>query len=164
MGNQGTASNGFRAGVELIRSGILGPIKELLVWTNRPIWDQGMPRPKGTPGIPNHIRWHEFLGPAHDRPYHPSYHPFGCRGWPDFGAGALGERACHTMNVAVMALGLFDPESIEVVDTSGIVDQASYPLWSIIRWRFGPRNGRGPLTVTWYDGGEKLPEDRRSYQ
>ena len=36
MGNQGTAENGFREGVELIRSGILGPIKDIYVWTNRP--------------------------------------------------------------------------------------------------------------------------------
>ena len=164
MGNQGTASNGLRSGVELIRSGVLGPIKELLVWTDRPIWDQGMRRPKQTPGIPNHIHWYEFLGPAHDRPYHPSYQPFGWRGWLDFGTGALGDMACHTMNVAVMALELFDPESIEVVDTSGIVDKESYPVWSIIRWRFGPRNGRGPMTLTWYDGGEKLPEDKKSYK
>ena len=71
MGNQGTADNGFRSGVELLRSGVLGPIKEILVWTNRPIWPQGMPRPKDTPGIPNNVRWYEFLGPAHDRPYHP---------------------------------------------------------------------------------------------
>jgi predicted dehydrogenase len=123
-----------------------------------------MRRPKETPGIPNHIHWYEFLGPAHDRPYHPSYQPFGWRGWLDFGTGALGDMACHTMNVAVMALELFDPESIEIVDTSGIVDKESYPVWSIIRWRFGPRNGRGPMTLTWYDGGEKLPEDKKSYK
>ena len=52
MGNQGTAENGFREGVELIRSGVLGPIKEIHVWTNRPIWPQGMHRPKDTPGHP----------------------------------------------------------------------------------------------------------------
>jgi predicted dehydrogenase len=164
MGNQGTARNGFRSGVELIRSGILGPIKEILVWTNRPIWPQGMQRPKETPGIPNRLHWYEFLGSAHDRPYHPDYHPFKWRGWLDFGTGALGDMACHTINVACMALELFDPESIEVVDTSGIVDKESYPVWSIIRSRFGPRNGRGPLTLTWFDGGEKLPEDKRSYK
>jgi predicted dehydrogenase len=164
MGNQGTAEDGFRAGVELIRSGIIGPVKEILVWTDRPIWPQGMGRPKGTPGIPNRLRWYEFLGPAHDRPYHPDYQPFQWRGWLDFGTGALGDMACHTMNVAAMALELFDPESIEVVDTSGIVDKESFPVWSIIRWRFGPRNGRGPLSMTWFDGGEKLPEDKRSYK
>jgi predicted dehydrogenase len=164
MGNQGTARNGFRAGVELLRAGTIGPIKEILVWTNRPIWPQGMGRPKETPGIPNHIHWYEFLGSAHDRPYHPDYHPFKWRGWLDYGTGALGDMACHTINIACMALELFDPELIEVVDTSGIVDKESYPVWSIIRTRFGPRNGRGPVTMTWYDGGDKLPEDKRSYQ
>ena len=133
MGNQGTAENGFRSGVELIRSGMLGPIKEIHVWTNRPIWPQGMARPKDTPGIPNNVRWYEFLGPAHDRPYHPTYQPFNWRGWLDFGTGALGDMACHTINIACMALELFDPEWVEVVDTSGIVDHASYPTWSIIQ-------------------------------
>ena len=164
MGNQGTAENGFRSGVELIRSGILGPIKEIHVWTNRPIWPQGMSAPKDTPGIPNKVRWSEFLGPAQDRPYHPSYQPFNWRGWLDFGTGALGDMACHTINIAAMALELFDPETIQVVDTSGIVDNASYPVWSIIKTTFGPRNGRAPLSLTWYDGGNKLPESKRAYK
>jgi predicted dehydrogenase len=164
MGNQGTAENGFRSGVELIRSGILGAIKEIHVWTNRPIWPQGMARPKDSPGIPNNVRWYEFLGPAHDRPYHPSYQPFNWRGWLDFGTGALGDMACHTINIACMALELFDPEGVEVLDTSGIVDHASYPTWSIIRTKFGERNGRPPLSLTWYDGGEKLPEAKRAYR
>jgi predicted dehydrogenase len=164
MGNQGTAETGFREGVELLRSGVLGPIKEILVWTNRPVWPQGMSRPKETHGIPNHVRWYEFLGAAHDRPYHPDYQPFNWRGWLDFGTGALGDMACHTMNIACMAFDLFDPDSIEVVDTSGIVDHESYPVWSIIRTRFGPRNGRGPLSLTWFDGGKKLPNDKRSFK
>ena len=155
---------GSAAGVELIRSGILGPIKEIYVWTNRPIWPQGIGRPKSTPGIPNHVRWYEFLGSAPDRPYHPDYQPFKWRGWLDFGTGALGDMACHTINIACMALELFDPESIEVVDTSGIVDRESYPVWSIIRTRFGPRNGRGPLTMTWFDGGEKFPAEKKVYK
>jgi predicted dehydrogenase len=164
MGNQGTAQDGFREGIEVIRSGALGPIKEIYVWTNRPIWPQGMARPKDTPGIPNNFHWYEFLGSAHDRPYHPSYQPFNWRGWLDFGTGALGDMACHTMNVAVMALELFDPESIEVVETSGIVDKESYPVWSIIRTHFGARGGRGPVTVNWFDGGDKFPEDKKVYK
>jgi len=164
MGNQGTAENGFRAGVELIRSDTLGAVKEIMVWTNRPIWPQGMGRPKGTPGVPNHVRWYEFLGSAPDRPYHPDYQPFNWRGWLDFGTGALGDMACHTINIACMALDLFDPESIEVVDTSGIVDHESYPVWSIIRTRFGARNGRGPVTLTWFDGGDKFPKDKKTYK
>jgi predicted dehydrogenase len=164
MGNQGTAENGFREGVELIRSGILGPIKDIYVWTNRPVWPQGLSRFKDTPGIPNKYRWTEFLGAAPDRPYHPDYQPFNWRGWLDFGTGALGDMACHTINIAAMALELFDPESVEVVDTSGIVDHETYPVWSIIRTHFGPRNGRAPLNLTWFDGGDKLPDDKRSYK
>jgi predicted dehydrogenase len=164
MGNQGTSHGGFRSGVELIRSGILGPIKDIYVWTNRPIWPQGIKRFKNTPGIPDNVRWYEFLGCASDRPYHPDYQPFNWRGWLDFGTGALGDMACHTINVAAMALELFDPESIEVVDTSGIVDHETYPVWSIIRTRFGPKNGRGPVTLTWFDGGDKLPEEKRIYK
>jgi predicted dehydrogenase len=164
MGNQGTADDGFRASVELLRAGVIGQVKEILVWTNRPIWPQGIARPKETPGIPNHVRWYEFLGPAHDVPYHEAYQPFSWRGWLDFGTGALGDMACHTLNVAAMALELFDPEEVEVADTSGIVDNASYPVWSIIRTRFGARNGRGPLTMTWFDGGDNLPEDKRSFK
>ena len=52
--------------------------------------------------------------------------------------------ACHTINVAAMALELFDPESIEVVDTSGIVDQRKLPGLVDHPDPFGPRNGRAP--------------------
>ncbi len=72
--------------------------------------------------------------------------------------------ACHTINVAALALGLFDPESVEVLDTSGIVDNESYPVWSIIKTNFGEREGRAPLSLTWYDGGKNLPEERQAYR
>jgi len=134
MGNQGTAADGFRRGVEVIRSGALGSVKEIHVWTNRPIWP----------------------------PYNAGYHPFAWRGWLDFGTGALGDMACHTVNVAAMALNLFDPETVEVVETAGIVDKETYPAWSIIKTHFGEREGRGPVDLIWYDGGEKLPAEKRS--
>lgn len=161
MGNQGTAHDGFREGIEVIQSGALGPIQEIHVWTNRPVWPQGIKRPTATPGIPNHVHWYEFLGPAHDRPYHPSYAPFNWRGWLDFGTGALGDMACHTLNIAFHALQLVDPQTIEVVDTSGIVDNETFPKWSIIRTEFGPRGELPPLTMTWYDGGHGLPPEKR---
>jgi len=164
MGNQGTAQDGFRAGVELLRSGALGNVKEIHVWTNRPIWPQGVAGFTDYPGIPNHVHWYEFLGPAHDRPYHDGYHPFNWRGWLDFGTGALGDMACHTINVAAMGLELFDAESAEVLDTSGIVDNQTYPVWSIIKTNFGERNGRAPLSLHWYDGGKNLPEEKRAYK
>ena len=162
MGNHGTAADGFRRGVEVIRSGTLGAVKEIHVWTNRPIWPQGISRPTETAEVPKNVHWDLFLGAAPERPYSPVYHPFKWRGWLDFGTGALGDMACHTINVAAMALQLFDPETVEVVDTSGIVDRETYPSWSIIKTHFGERDGRGPLDLTWYDGGDKLPKEKKS--
>jgi predicted dehydrogenase len=162
MGNQGTAADGFRRGVEVIRSGTLGAVKEIHVWTNRPIWPQGIERPKNTPAVPNNVHWYEWIGSANDRPYSPAYHPFAWRGWLDFGTGALGDMACHTINVAAMALQLFDPETVEVVETSGIIDRETYPTWSIIKTHFGERDGRAPLDLVWYDGGDKLPKEKKS--
>ena len=162
MGNQGTAADGFRRGVEVIRSSTLGPVKEIHVWTNRPIWPQGVARPKQITGIPNDVHWYEWLGAANDRPYSRAYHPFAWRGWLDFGTGALGDMACHTINVACMALNLFDPETVEVVDTSGIVDRETYPSWSVLKTHFGAKDGRGPIDLTWYDGGDKLPGEKKS--
>lgn len=161
MGNQGTAEDGFREGIEVIRDGVLGPIREIHCWTNRPIWPQGMSRPANNPGVPNYIHWYEFQGPAQDVPYSPEYTPFKWRGWLDHGTGALGDMACHTLNIAFHALNLVNPKSIEVVDTSGIVDNASYPQWSIIKTEFDQRGDLPPCTLTWYDGGERLPKDKR---
>ncbi len=158
MGNQGTGADGFRQGVEVIRSGVLGPVKEIHVWTNRPIWPQGVGKPQKITGIPNNVHWYEWLGPAKDRPFSDAYHPFKWRGWLDFGTGALGDMACHTINIAAMALNLFDPESVEVIETSGIVDRQTYPTWSILKTHFGERDGRAPLDLTWYDGGDNLPK------
>jgi hypothetical protein len=88
MGNQGTSHAGLREAVEVIRSGALGKVTDVHVWTNRPIWPQGEGRPKETQPIPPSVHWDLFLGPAPERPYNACYHPFKWRGWLDFGTGA----------------------------------------------------------------------------
>ncbi len=112
MGNQGTAEPGLRKAAAMIQAGMLGTVKEVHVWTNRPIWAQGGARPDPAP-VPEGIHWDLFLGPAPERPYAPGYHPFAWRGWWDFGTGALGDMACHTVNMPFMALNLRDPISVE---------------------------------------------------
>ncbi len=154
MGNQGTSEAGLREAVEVVRSGGIGAVKEVHVWTNRPIWPQGEGRPKEVVDVPKTLHWDLFLGPAPERPYNPVYQPFKWRGWIDFGTGALGDMACHTMNMAVMALDLFDPLTVEA-ESSGIVENETYPKSSKIRYEFGARGSRGPLTMYWYDGGNR---------
>ena len=106
MGNQGSAADGLRRAVEVIQAGIIGQVSEVHIWTNRPIWPQGGERPAGADEIPSTLDWDLWLGPAQLRPYNKVYAPFNWRGWLDFGTGALGDMACHTVNMPFRALNL----------------------------------------------------------
>lgn len=158
MGNQGTADSGFRESVEVVQSGVIGDVREVHVWTNRPKWPQGTGRPEIKSSAPAHVHWNLFLGPAPERLYNAGYHPFAWRGWLDFGTGALGDMACHTANMAVMALDLFDPQSV-VAESAGIVENETFPKWSVIEFEFGPRGERPATKLIWYDGGRTPPRD-----
>jgi len=172
MGNQAHAGEPIRRGVELLRAGIIGPVREVHTWTNRPIWPQGQnalqerkrladqPKPEG-------LDWDLWLGPAPARKYNACYAPFKWRGWWDFGTGALGDMACHIMDMPYWALDLGSPVSVEAV--SGGQTSETGPDWSTITYVFAPRSsvggGRfggavGPKAVVeqpgvkflWYDG------------
>ncbi|HMP83860.1 MAG TPA: Gfo/Idh/MocA family oxidoreductase [Verrucomicrobiota bacterium] len=181
MGNQGSASDGLRRAVECIQSGLIGQVHELHVWTNRPIWPQGIGRPAGEDPIPDTLNWDVWIGPAHMRPYKGEkvYHPFNWRGWLDFGTGALGDMGCHTLNMPFQALNLKDPAEIEPELVIGGMNTETYPIGSIVRFQFPARQAAGaapvrtfqkaaermmagggaslvPLTMWWYDGGHPV--------
>ncbi len=152
MGNQGTASSGLRGTAAELRAGVIGTVREVHVWTNRPIWPQGVPRPESS-AAPASLNWELWLGPAAARPHAKGYHPFAWRGFWDFGTGALGDMGCHNVNMAFMGLDLRDPISVEA-ETSGH-NKESFPSWSIVRYAFPARGSRPPLHLVWYDGGKK---------
>jgi predicted dehydrogenase len=162
MGNQGTASAGLRSGVKVLQDGIIGKVREIHVWSDRPWngWAQGEDRPRDTPPIPVGLDWDLWLGPAPQRPYHPAYLPGRWRMWQEFGTGALGDMGCHTMNLPVWAMKLEDPTSIEA--ESFPMNDETYPKWSIVRWEFPARDELPPVKLTWYDGwahgGKRPPE------
>jgi len=153
MGNQYTADSNLRRAAAIIHDGHVGNVKEVHVWTNRPIWDQGIDRPTNIEECPATVHWNEFIGPAEMRPYNAAYHPFKWRGWWAFGTGALGDMACHTVNMPFHALDMRDPISVQAT-TSGH-NMETYPAWSVITFQFGERNGRPPLKFMWYDGGRR---------
>lgn len=158
MGNQGHAGEGLRLTKEWIDAGVIGAVKEVHVWSDRPgkFWDtQGKARPTDTPPVPNDLDWDLWLGPAPMRPYHPDYVPRKWRGWWDFGCGALGDMAVHNADPAFYALDLDAPEAVDA-ETSGH-NHETFPLWSIIHYHFPARGKRGPVKLTWYDGG-KMPD------
>ncbi len=157
MGNQGTANSTLRRSAALIKAGAIGTVSEVHVWTNRPVWPQGLDRPTDVHSIPDHIKWDLFLGPAPARPYHPAYQPFKWRGWWDFGTGALGDMACHTLNMSFMALNLRDPTSV-VAETTGH-NKETYPAASKINFEFPAIGDRPAVKMIWYDGGNKPSAD-----
>ena len=154
MGNQGTSFSILRKSAALIQNGEIGEVKHVHVWTNRPVWPQGMGVVIAEPELPGHVHWDDWIGPAQKRPYSPELHPFKWRGFWAFGTGALGDMACHTLNMSFMALNLRNPTSVHAV-TSGH-DKVMYPKWSEIVFEFPEFDGRPALGMTWYDGG-KLP-------
>jgi hypothetical protein len=155
MGNQGHSYDGHRRAVETIQAGILGKVREVHVWTDRPIWPQGIDRPKDSPTIPSTLHWDLWLGPAAARPYHPAYHPFKWRGFWDFGTGALGDMACHNADVAFWGLNLGYPTLVEAEPAQ--VNSETAPTRSTIHYHFPARGDLPPVKLTWYDGKGNFP-------
>ena len=152
MGNQGTSLDALRSGASVVKSGILGDLQECHIFTNRPIWEQGNLKPEPAP-VPEELDWDLWLGTAPERQYAKGYHPFGWRGFWDFGTGALGDMACHTFNLPFMALDLKDAVSV-VAETTGH-NKDSYPQSSKITFQFEALGDRPAMPVYWYDGANK---------
>jgi predicted dehydrogenase len=152
MGNRGTSEPGFRKNVEMLRAGVIGKVSEVHVWTDRPdrFWKQGIAERPATQPVPGHVKWDLWLSTAPERPYAPGYHPFAWRGWWDFGTGALGDMACHTSNMAYMALNLGAPTAVSA--ESEPVNPETAPRWSTIKYEFPARGELPPVTLYWYDG------------
>jgi predicted dehydrogenase len=170
MGNQGHSGDDGRRTVELIRGGAIGHVREVHIWTNRPIWPQGEARPAAvTP--PATLNWDLWRGPANvDWGYNPDYAHFNWRGWVPFGVGALGDMGAHLIDFPVWALQPGLPTRVEtrhsrwggdtdVWDGKPPADLGSYPLVNITHYEFGNAPG-GPVTITWYDGGLMPPTPR----
>jgi predicted dehydrogenase len=182
MGNQGRSKDSARLIDEWVQAGIVGPVRQVLVWTNRPIWPQGLPSPvlperleetpswggrtvteaiqRGLAGDfrpPPGLDWDLYLGPASgDIAYHPMYHPFNWRGWVPFGVGALGDMGAHLIDHPLTALDLGYPTAIESTSTPWGGSQrnpATYPLATAVHYEFPRRGLQPPVRLSWYDGG-----------
>jgi hypothetical protein len=156
MGNEGHSSESVSDVCEWVWSGVIGEVTHVDAWTDRPIWPQGLTRPEQGMWVPDHINWDLFIGPAPMRPYHRAYHPWDWRGWWDFGTGALGDMACHNLDVVFSAMKLGHPSAVQA--SSSAFNSESAPVASMIRYQFPARPKEGklqmpPVSVTWYDGG-----------
>jgi predicted dehydrogenase len=148
MGTQIHASNNYRRVVELIRAGAIGPVCQCFVWCNKS-WSGGE-RPMETPPVPAHLHWDLWLGPAPERPYHPTYQPANWRRWWDFGSGTLGDMACHLMDLAHWALDLRHPVSVSAQGPPAHPETT--PRWLVVQYEYPARGDKPPVQLTWYDG------------
>ena len=188
MGNQGSSLDSMRRCMEVIQSGILGDVKEVHVWTNRPVWPQGKvlsdyihSRGNGGDKVPDGLNWDAYLATQKDRPYLGAfpeklgpfhndwkiapnvYHCFNWRGSVDFGCGAFGDMACHTMNLAFRGLELGGVSGAELLQIEGASDLI-FPVNSIVKMIYKKRLSRvqknadgsakelPEVTLYWYDG------------
>ena len=185
MGNQGTALDSSREAIAQLKSGVLGTLKEVYAWSNRPVWAQGPGRrmtlekfiaqakkddPENADKLVEkkkeeiakaleRVDWKAWLGVAPPREFWPGlYHTFQHRGWWDFGTGALGDMACHQLTVPFASCGLRDP--ISVVARSTGHDFDSFPASSIIKFEFPETSERPAIPFYWYDRkGNKPPAE-----
>ncbi len=164
MGNQGRTMEGQRLAKEWVDQGAIGTLKEIRLWTNRPIWPQG-PLKKVEVPAPANLDWNVWLGVEPSEPYFEfdltpedakkakrgkSVQPFNWRGWWQFGSGALGDMGCHIMDSSFSILHQAIPVKIEA-ESSEITDTCA-PVWSNLRYHFAASDQHPALVVSWNDG------------
>ncbi len=157
MGNQGHATEGTRRTVEWIQSGVIGPVREVQLSTNRPMgfWPQGdLKRPDGvTP--PENVNYDVWLGPAPNKPYNPEAFHFNWRGLWDYGTGAMGDMGAHIFDAPIWALNLGMPTKIQATSSPYSTDYM--PLCEMVTYEFPARGDMPAVKVTWTDGGLRPP-------
>jgi hypothetical protein len=152
----------------MVHDSVVGPVKVMHAWTNRPAgwWPQGKPRPAGSDPIPDYLAWDLFLGVAPERPYKDGYTPFNWRGTYDWGCGAFGDMACHIVDMPFYALELTYPTSVKCECTDATNDEFPSAETVTMKYPATSRTAKDGLTFIWYDGGRQpdykalgLPED-----
>lgn len=157
MGIQKHASEGIRLTKEWVAAGLIGTVREVSCWTNRPIWPQGMTELPPAAPVPSTLDWPLWRGDKVKYDYNPAFLPENWRGWYAFGVGALGDMGTHIFDFVSWALDLGVPEAITGLETSG-PSAVAFPKSSKVLYEFGARGERPPVKLTWYDGGLTPPQ------
>jgi hypothetical protein len=150
-----------------IKDGSIGTLREVHNWSNRPVWPQYATVPTDTPPVPDGFEWDLWLGPEANRPYHPNYTNMVFRGWYDFGGGSMADMGHYSLWTVFNALQLEAPTSVEPMFTHAcefqdnvarqIRNDFSFPLASVVRFKYPARGERPAVDLIWYDGGIKPP-------
>lgn len=156
MNNGGAASPGFRRGVEIIREGLLGEVRDVHVFFSRGGRNLQKP-PQGSQPVPPELNWDLWLAQVRWREYHPEW--INRIAWRETSIGELGNFGPHAANMAFMALdvralwpGGASRGRIRIVAECSEVNHLSYPRWERIRWEAPARGPLPPVAFTWHHG------------
>jgi len=164
MGNQGASNPAQKVAMDWFDKGLIGTVHTVNIWTNRPVWPQGIPVPTDKPALPASMtpaEWNTWLGPAQFVDYNPLYHPFKWRGWWNFGTGALGDIGCHTIDSPFRILGLGYPTEVEcsvgqvfIKDWNPEFIPEGCPPSSHVEIKFpATKKNKSAMKMVWMDGG-----------
>ena len=177
MGNQGHASAARRMIKEILMTGVIGPVREVHVWTDR-AWGlqdassalkfdkphgfyngiQIVDRFKEEMPTPPTLQFDLWLGPASARPYHATYFP-GPRWyrWWDFGNGTMSDLGSHDNDVPYTVLDIKQPLTIEAASPNVPIAHAELaPATMMVTYEFpASLSGAPPVKLVWHQGDSK---------
>jgi predicted dehydrogenase len=163
MGNQGHTFPGMRRIKEWVDAGVVGDVREVITWTNRPnapwfIPPQTFPLPQEA--VPSTLDWDLWQGPAAECPYSSEYVPVKWRGWWKYGCGPLGDIGCHTFDAPFWSLGLGAPTKIEV-ERKEPPCEGFISMSSLVTYHFPARGEKPPVILKWYEREREVPLPKR---
>lgn len=162
MGIQVSSFEAQRYGEWLVRSGVVGKIREVHTFSNKN-WGDDKPLPDSVDQVPPTLDWDQWLGVADERPFKRNvYHPGHWRRRIGFGTGTLGDMGCHIYSPPYRALKLSAPLRVTSHGTRPTAE--SWATRAKVHLIYpGTEYTAGPeIDVWWYDGGELPPEALRA--
>lgn len=163
MGNQGHNFGGMHRIKEWVDADVIGDVKEVITWTNRPNKPYFVPPSSFPPkngSVPGSLDWDLWQGPVARRPYSEDYLPIRWRGWWDYGCGSLGDIGCHTFDAPFWVLGLGMPTKVEI-DREDPPGEGFITMSSVVTYHFPARDGKPPVIMKWYEKGRDAPKPKR---
>ena len=119
MGNLIHAGDNYRRVVEIVRSGVLGPISKTRVWMAAD--RRGLGRPADCPP-PAGLNYDMWLGAAPKREFNPNRFLFNWRFHWDYAGGVLCDFVCHLVDLVHWAMDVEAPETITATGGRYVLD------------------------------------------
>ncbi len=166
MGNQGHSEANYFQFKAWVDAGIIKDVTAITAHMNSPRrwhgWDfKNAKYPEKQP-IPSTLDWNTWLMTSRFHDYNKDYVNGQWRCWYDFGMGALGDWGAHIIDTAHEFLHLGLPYEIDCLKSEGY-NTFFFPQSTTLAFKFPKRNNMPPLTITWYDGVDNVPEVPEGY-